>query len=362
MRDFPRAARRAGAMAAATALAGTAFSGTAFSGTAFGGTVFSSTVFSGTVFSGTVFSGTAPAGTAPPRRPPAWCKPGGTLSARAMPQRVKIADCDLRGRTVRGANGLVAVVPSDGTSLVAHEIRTDGGAELRIAVDPRAGEITVGTDGGRVPQGRPRGFRAPAAACEDGVHRAEPSRWPKGATVQWRYYAGTAGLPVEPIAKAISNMVGARTDCNGEGRFAVPPDVGERNAGQADRAPNITGGATCGNRDRVNTFGWHAMPDAGRDVLAASCTWFDGPTTVETDMALQAQGKRWWTSGSCPAGSYSAEAVATHEAGHVLGLAHVEGTEHENLTMAPSIASCDDGPATLAKGDYDGLIALYGGR
>ncbi|NEA22945.1 hypothetical protein, partial [Actinomadura bangladeshensis] len=117
MRDYPRAVRRVGAVTAAAALAGTAFTGTAF--------------------------------TLPTSAGPAWCKPGGPLSARAMPQRVKIADCDLRGRTVRGPNGLAAVVPSDGTSLVAHELRTDGAAELRIRVDERGGEITIDARGGR---------------------------------------------------------------------------------------------------------------------------------------------------------------------------------------------------------------------
>ena len=338
MRDISGAARRIGSVAAATALAGTGIAGTGIASTA--------------------SAGTAP----PPARPPAWCAPGGTLSARAMPQRVKMSDCDLRGRTVRGANGLSAVVPSDGTSVVAHELRTDGGAELTIRVDAREGEVAIGTRGGRVPQGRPRGFRAPAAACADGVHRAEPSKWPKGTTVQWRSYPGTAGLPIEPLAAGISNMVDARTDCGGEDRFTPPPDISEHNAGQAGGPPHVTAAASCGIRARVNTFGWHAMPDAEKEVLAATCTWFDGPTTVEADMALQAQGKRWWTGGACTPGSYSAEAVATHEAGHVLGLGHVEGTEHENLTMAPSIASCDAGAATLGKGDYDGLIALYGGR
>ncbi|WP_396445534.1 matrixin family metalloprotease [Actinomadura sp.] len=329
MGDFPRAAVRAGAAAAAAALAGAAFTGTA---------------------------------AASVRRAPAWCGPGGTLSARAMPQRVKIADCDLRGRTVRGANGLAAVVPSDGTSVVAHALRTDGGAELSIRVDERAGVVTIDGRGGRVPQGRPRGFRAPAAACADGAYRAEPSRWPKGTAVRWRYYAGNAGLPQAPVTAGIANMAGARTDCADGGRFTPPPDIAEEYAGRASRPPNVTGAAGCGIRDGVNTFGWHAMPDADTDVLAATCTWFDGPATVETDMALQAQGRRWWTGGSCPAGGYSAEAVATHEAGHVLGLGHVEGIEHENLTMAPTIASCDSGPATLGKGDYDGLVALYGGR
>ncbi|MFG2087518.1 MULTISPECIES: matrixin family metalloprotease [unclassified Spirillospora] len=294
-------------------------------------------------------------------RSPAWCKPGGTLSARAMPQRVKIADCDLRGRAVRGANGLTATVPADGTSLVAHALRTTGGAELRIEVDGRAGEITITTRGGRVPEGRPRGSRAPLDPCEDGVHRLEPSRWPKGSTVQWRYHPGTNGLPMTGITRGISNMVDARTECGG-GRFTPRPDIGQGYAGRSGSAPNITGKAACGTRNRVNTFGWLPMTGTETNVLAATCIWFRDRTTVETDMALQEEGKKWWSGGTCSPGSYSVEAVATHEAGHVLGLAHVEGADHSGLTMAPSIGSCDNGPATLGKGDYDGLIALYGGR
>ncbi|XRQ10216.1 matrixin family metalloprotease [Actinomadura welshii] len=294
---------------------------------------------------------------------PAWCKPGGTLSARTMPQQVKIADCDLRGRTVRGANGLTAVVPSDGTSLVAHALRTTGGgAELRIEVDGRAGEITISTTGGRVPEGRPRTSRAPADPCEDGAHRLEPSRWPKGTAIDWRYHPGASGLPRSGIEQGVANMVDARTDCGGRDRFTPPPDIGARYAGRAGGPPNVTGEAACGTRDETNTFGWLAMAGAEGDVLAATCIWYRGETTVETDMALQERGKQWWAGGTCTPGSYSVEAVATHEAGHVLGLAHVEGAEHTELTMAPSVSSCDEAPATLGKGDYDGLIALYGGR
>ncbi|MEU8340901.1 matrixin family metalloprotease [Spirillospora sp. NPDC048832] len=331
MRDFPRTTLRAGAVAAAAATA--ALAGAAFTGT----------------------------GLAETRHSPAWCRPGGTLSVRTMPTRVRIADCDLRGRAVRGANGLTAVVPTDGTSLVAHALRADGGAQLSIRVDRRAGLVTIGTQGGRVPHGRPRAFRAPTTACADGAYRLEPSRWRRGTAVPWYFYPGDSGLPSGPIAAGVSNMANARTDCNG-GRFTPAPNVGARYAGQSNRPPNLTSAAACGKRDGANTFGWLAMRSAGGDVLAATCTWYIGSSTVETDMALQMQGKRWWTAGRCAAGSYSAEAVATHEAGHVFGLGHVEGIEHGNLTMSPSLASCDRSAATLGKGDYAGLVAIYGGR
>ncbi|MGI5324146.1 matrixin family metalloprotease [Actinomadura nitritigenes] len=322
-----------------------------------------------TVAGGAITAAAVAAGAAEPspaRRPPGWCAPEGALTARAMPQKIKLSDCDLRGRVVRGENGLAATVPSDGTSVTAHALRTDGASELRVGVDEAKGEITLTTTGTRVPQGRPREFRAPLEACKDGAYEQEPSKWPKGATIEWHYYPGTAGLPASGVSAGISNVFEARTDCTPSHAFAPLPDVSAKDAGQTATAPNVTADAVCGEHDGTNVSGWEAMPGAEPDVLAATCTWFRGATTIESDTALQEQGKKWWPGpqdgSSCPAGSYDAAAVTTHETGHMLGLGHVEGSQHSELTMAPTVAACDDDPATLGKGDYDGLIALYGAR
>ncbi|TDC59593.1 matrixin family metalloprotease, partial [Actinomadura sp. GC306] len=213
------------------------------------------------------------------------------------------------------------------------------------------------------PRDGPPASRAPAGeACRDRAYRLESSSWPRGSTITWRHHPGQRGLPMTGIVQGVANMAEARTDCTPEGRFTPAPNVTMRHAGRADGPPNVTGSAACGTRDQSNTFGWLAMTGAGRSVLAATCVWYRGKATVETDLALQEQGKRWWTGGSCPAGAYSAEAVATHEAGHVLGLGHVGGANRSHLTMAPSVPACDEGLATLGTGDYEGLIALYGAR
>lgn len=52
------------------------------------------------------------------------------------------------------------------------------------------------------------------------------------------------------------------------------------------------------------------------------------------------------------------EGVQTHEAGHGLGLGH---SNVAGSTMFPSVAACDNGPASLAQDDKDGIQALYGG-
>ncbi|OLT37349.1 hypothetical protein BJF79_29580 [Actinomadura sp. CNU-125] len=295
--------------------------------------------------------------------PPAWCAEQGPLAARTMPRTIDIAECDLRGRVVLGADGLTAVVPRDGTSVTAHSLRTDGAAELRIEVDDRARQIVIRTGSVQAAQEPSRRSRAPLNACRDGMFRTQSSKWPKGATVRWRYHAGGTGRSNGAVAEGVSNIVNAYTDCRSDRQFNPLPNVSASYAGQTSRPPNVTDAAACGRRDGTNTFGWLAMGGAERNVLAATCTWFSGPTTVETDMALQAQGQSWWSGGgSCPAGAYATEAVATHEAGHVFGLSHVPGASHSELTMSPSVATCDNGPSTLGKGDYDGLIALYGAR
>jgi len=70
---------------------------------------------------------------------------------------------------------------------------------------------------------------------------------------------------------------------------------------------------------------------------------FDYTTTSESD--------------GC-SGEYYLEGIHVHETGHGLGLGH---TNVSGATMYPSVASCDNGPASIEQDDADGLDALYGG-
>jgi hypothetical protein len=67
-----------------------------------------------------------------------------------------------------------------------------------------------------------------------------------------------------------------------------------------------------------------------------------------------------WTSeseGGCSAGEYFIEGVQVHEIGHGLGLGH---SDVAGATMYPTVAACDNGPATIEGDDAGGLVALYG--
>jgi len=66
-----------------------------------------------------------------------------------------------------------------------------------------------------------------------------------------------------------------------------------------------------------------------------------------------------WTSvaaGGC-SGEFYIEGVQVHEIGHGLGLGH---TNVGGATMYPSVAACNNGPATIEADDAAGICELYG--
>lgn len=68
-----------------------------------------------------------------------------------------------------------------------------------------------------------------------------------------------------------------------------------------------------------------------------------------------------WTSEREPDGcsnEFFIEGVHVHEIGHGLGLGH---TNVAGATMFPSVAACDNGPATIEADDIAGILDLYGG-
>jgi hypothetical protein len=314
-------------------------------------------------------------------RPPAWCRSGPGLRAGALPPVVDLRACDLRGKLIKGTNGAAAVVPRDGGSVTAHLLRRDGTADLRIRVDPRAWTATIAEDRILLPEGRPREVRTASGACSDRAYKTGNSKWRRGSAVSWHYYRGTvndSGLGARRAAKAlrrgVSGAVAGRTDCvPGAKSYRRKPDIRQRYAGTTPARPNVGGAGECQDRDGTNSFGWADLATLEADALAVTCLWHRGGVTLESDMALQTRGKRWWTPRvprnggpqpvpGCPSGRYEAVSVATHETLHALGLQHIEGKRHENLSMSPFVRPCDDRAATLGKGDHRGLLALYGVR
>jgi hypothetical protein len=102
--------------------------------------------------------------------------------------------------------------------------------------------------------------------------------------------------------------------------------------------------------------------------LAATFTGFfstrtDGTTRIDdADIVTNSAGFSWTSQGEDPggvgcSGEIYVEGVQVHEVGHGLGLGH---TDVSGATMFPSVAACDNGPATTEADDDAGILALYG--
>lgn len=310
---------------------------------------------------------------------PSWCKGGGPLDAQSLPSSVSMGECDLRSRVIQGLHGVRVEVPprdSDVVAVTAHALQADGGSTLTVRVTPNQRTVSIDQQSLGYVDGRPRTSSAPQDACRDSSWSAGRSSWKKGSTIEWKFAEGpdVDGVSDEKsvVSDGVTRAVTVSTDCTAKKHFEPRPNISEKFGGTTAAAPNINAGA-CSKRDGTSAIGWVSMTDIDSGTLALSCTWQTWRNIIEGDIALQSHGKDWWVPATsatadsdavsaCPAGSFSATSAVVHEMLHVLGLKHVRGRRHSNLTMAPTMKPCDEGPATLGLGDYRGLIALYGTR
>jgi hypothetical protein len=102
--------------------------------------------------------------------------------------------------------------------------------------------------------------------------------------------------------------------------------------------------------------------------LAATFTGFydvrnDGTVRI-FDADIVTNTRYSWTSqsedpnGAGCSSEFYIEGVQVHEVGHLLGLGH---TNVNGATMYPSVASCNNGPASIENDDAAGIQALYSG-
>jgi hypothetical protein len=88
-----------------------------------------------------------------------------------------------------------------------------------------------------------------------------------------------------------------------------------------------------------------------------TCVIWDSDVEGMRNKADRYGGPYYDANEACTSGQeWNAEAIWVHESGHQLGLGH---TNVAGATMYPSVSSCNNGGASIAQDDADGLNALY---
>lgn len=77
---------------------------------------------------------------------------------------------------------------------------------------------------------------------------------------------------------------------------------------------------------------------------------------TDADIVTNANGFAWASAGESCSSEIYVEGVMVHETGHLLGLAH---SNVSGATMYPTVAYCDNGPASLATDDKNAIQNLY---
>lgn len=226
--------------------------------------------------------------------------------------------------------------------------------------DDRVEEVVRGRSGEEVVKvthifRHAKGKARPAPACtcpaSDGSgFSQEKVKWLNA--IDYTLYTAGSGLG-QAVGPAIINSFSAwRT---------AEPAAPEVRATQDDAAagPGIA-------FDDVQAIGWGPISDTyGSDTLAVTVYWYSRAKVggfnkvLHFDMMFNTA-YSWALSGageSCGgAGAFDVANVATHEAGHVYGMAHNNDC---NLTMNPTATEGETIKSTLATGDKKGIQALY---
>lgn len=119
---------------------------------------------------------------------------------------------------------------------------------------------------------------------------------------------------------------------------------------------NFTGATTVAERvlDGENVIFWGATPNPADTYLARTTVWFTSAgEAVEMDMQFNTD--YLWSIGAS-SGRYDIQSVAIHEAGHAIGLNHVNAISE---VMYPSQSS-NSTKRQLGLGDINGVESLYG--
>ncbi|WIE64841.1 matrixin family metalloprotease [Curtobacterium sp. MCLR17_036] len=289
----------------------------------------------------------------------------GTLTLRALQ-----SGCTVASGSVALPDGRTFTVPAPGESVAATSSSVPGAAELPEVVVSNTGssgvavridDVWKGSSAAASAASRAAAAReatAPTATtraaadpkCTNRSYATTGYRW--AGSVQWYYNESgqKSTYAKDALRKAANAWTGTIAACG----TTVTSTARNGYLRLATQAPGLTDRGGCTSSNGYSVMGWGKLP-AG--TLGVTCVWYDGSGVAKESDQRYATGYKWSSTAACSGGRFDTQAVATHEWGHVYGLAHVKtGT---GQVMQPSGGYCDLGARTLGLGDLTGIAALY---
>jgi hypothetical protein len=112
-------------------------------------------------------------------------------------------------------------------------------------------------------------------------------------------------------------------------------------------------------RNGINTIGFGETNDLGGacvGAVACTFTWTQGARAVESDIRIDKNHPRGYAAGGRPGRRIDLQSVLVHEAGHTLGLDHVNDPGN---VMFPFVRAGNTTYRSLGRGDALANNALY---
>ena len=217
--------------------------------------------------------------------------------------------------------------------------RTRGRLRRDPTFQPRAYAL------GRLDGPGPLARAAAGAACSDGTHIVNGPRWADGG-YPWRWRSNSFGGNYDTrdaLERAHEAWAGTYTDCDFSDITELRP---EYRGSTSNRA---------GVFDDVNTADKGDVGSMCPGAVACNVAWRESDgKLIESDTRFSNALK--WANGGKD-GAYDYRSVATHEFGHMIGLADLP--DSPGLTMHFRASVTSTAARTLGRGDIRGLRGLY---
>jgi hypothetical protein len=288
------------------------------------------------------------------------------LLALELPRQVPLTECDIRGRAIIDGYHQLRV-PEPGRAVFSDVLIRGGPSDLFGVSTSRDGVVTFPFEGNDIAWGSQSTgdvvIQSSPAACDDEAYNKHGHKEPD--LFQWFFNRDTT--PTAQITKdeaqgalraAITNITHSE-GCN----MADQVNATSSFQGNTNVRANIANGSgACLEQDRDNVadFGDLPAPLYGKACWEVFPIPFADDDLTDGDIRLDKTGTDWTvTPGTGCSNDYDVEGSATHEWGHIFGLAHVAEDTHGNLTMSTHEDSCDASQRSLGRGDILGLRDLY---